>query len=167
MHLDQDLIFRLLQVAEQEAPTLRFSVRGRRRDFKKWNVEEVKEHLEICQEERWLELKDMGVLLRPDWSIERLTAKGHQELKSRKKKPIPSASSIRTIVGVVTVIIVILTWLKCPPPTLPEPGSEPRSLSPADDPPLPPDPRTALGGDLSQPGLCPLEAAPVEVLDRH
>ena len=138
MHLDQDLIFRLLQVAEQEAPTLRFSIRGRRGDFKKWNAEDVKEHLEICQEEGWMELKDMGVLLRPDWSIERLTAKGHQELKSRKKKPIPSAPSIAAMATVVIAIVTILTWLNCPSP-----------LSPAADPPLPPDPRLdwrPLGG---------------------
>ena len=37
---------------------------------------------------------------------------------------------------------------------------------PADDQ-TPLDPRTALGGDLSQPGLRPLEASPVKALDRH
>ena len=85
MTLKQDLIFRVLRFAEKHASPLKWANPEEHQCFKDCDLDEVHEHIKLCQEFGWLEIQDQSGMGKVEYAIHRLTASGHQELQRRRE----------------------------------------------------------------------------------
>ena len=86
MVMQEDLIFRVLKFAEKHASPQSWASTEDHICFEKDNKDEVNEHIRLCEEAGWLEMRDQSGMGKVEYAIVRLTLDGHRELKRRRNE---------------------------------------------------------------------------------
>ena len=82
--LSESLIFRVLRFAEKYASPTNWANPEEHQCFKDCDMDEVDEHIKLCEEFGWLEIQDQSGMGKREYAIRRLTAEGHLELRRRR-----------------------------------------------------------------------------------
>lgn len=84
--MKQDLLFRVLRFGEKHASPKKWANPEEHQCFQDCDMDEVHEHIKLCEEFGWMEIEDATGMGKPEYHIKRLTAQGHLELERRRRE---------------------------------------------------------------------------------